>query len=87
MAKNLCYGPILVISEVSSEKKVCNRDRGKDRIFTELAASEHSTTHEGLSVEMDQDRLNQHIKERVPPSFGGLEATSQHPCKVTHNCL
>lgn len=71
----------LVRSEVSSEKKVCNRDRGKERIFTELAASEHSTTHEGLRVETAQEG------RRVSPSFGGPEASSQHPCKVTHNCL
>lgn len=78
----------LVRSEMSSEKKVYNRDRGKERIFTELAASEHSTTHERLRVETAQeDRLNQHIKGRVSPSFGGPEASSQHPCKVTHNCL
>lgn len=70
------------------QRRKCNRDRGKERVFTELAASEHSTTHEGLSVETAQeDRLNQHIKERVSPSFGGPEASSQDPCKVTHNCL
>lgn len=87
MAKNLCHG--LHTRQIRGEfREESATETGKERIFTELAASEHSTTHEGLSVETAQeDRLNQDIKERESPSFRGPKASSQHPCKVTHNCL
>lgn len=60
----VCHGKEFMLW--TAQKKVCNRDRNNERIFTELAASEQSTIHEGLSVETAQeDRQNQLIKERA----------------------